>query len=99
MHQITKKSAWGVAIRIASGRLQLNQCVACADPVLELWLARIDLVVPHQLDIADRTRIIEQEEEMLEQLQIFLKFPLERPTQNSLNLFHGCLAPNRSRIL
>ena len=43
--------------------------------------------MPHEFDITNRAGIVEQQEEVLEEFQIFLKFPPQSSAQDSVLLF------------
>jgi len=45
--------------------------------VLEFLLHGIEVFVPHEFDVADRSRIVEHEKEMFEEFEVFLKFALQ----------------------
>jgi hypothetical protein len=89
--EIAEQCAGRSAIRfLNSHRLKLNESIAGSDAALEFRLERIQLLpffVPHEFDITNRAGIVEQQEEVLEEFQIFLKFPPQSSAQDSMLLF------------
>ena len=99
VHQVTKQSAGRIAVgELISRGLQLDKGVACGHPILELRLHRVEIFVPHKLDVADWSRVVEHEEEVLEEFEVFLEFALQSTAQDTLWLFqlNPPLAANRT---
>jgi hypothetical protein len=54
--------------------------------------------MPHELNISNRAGVVEQEEEVLEEFQVFLKFAAQSSAKNGVVLSHG-RSPRRGGIL
>jgi hypothetical protein len=75
MHAVAEGRAGSTPIgKRTSIHLQLHQRVPGGDSFFVLCLQGIELVHPHQLDIANWTVVVKQKKEIFEQLEIFLEF-------------------------
>jgi len=96
MYQVAEvcAGAWrGPAGRIRSHRLQLNQSTARIHARSLVRIEQLQIVGPHQFHVANGARVIQQDKEVLEQLQVFLEFLFEGLAQIWLLFLHFNSSP------
>src|SRR5450759_3471810 len=71
--KIAKLRTGRIPVRAYASRLKLNERVAGANSILVFGFRRVEFLVPHQFDVADGSCVVQKQQEVLEEFQVFLK--------------------------